>query len=226
VNRKYNCSFFHPENGLNGSTNIKVRAVHFALGLYRLRTGHKEGPEGVKMGAGICLFMYPRKWDLLHWVWDLTIVKDFSYDTCCLSPKTLLKLCLAFYTWASGSDDPGNPIPRIDVNKLIDWLIDLFLIMGRGFLSFHDLWQDYLTQLLECAYFFFFFIRIEYSVPVDLSKHIRILSVFYFLPSRPIPRRNSWSVSWSSQFSARFVVVVGEMTCACLRLKSSHGNPL
>ena len=32
--------------------------------------------------------------------------------------------CHAFYTWASGSDDRGNPIPRIDVNKLIDWLID------------------------------------------------------------------------------------------------------
>ena len=97
VKRKYNCSFFHPVNGLNGSTNIKVRTVHFALGLYRVRTVHKEGPEGVKMGAGICLFMFPRKWNLLHWVWDLTVVKDFSYDTCCLSPKTLLNLCHAFY---------------------------------------------------------------------------------------------------------------------------------
>lgn len=61
MKRKYNCSFFHPVNGLNGSTNIKVRTVHFALGLYRVRTDHKEDPEGVKMGAGICLFMYPRK---------------------------------------------------------------------------------------------------------------------------------------------------------------------
>lgn len=61
VKRKYNCSFFHPVNGLNGSTNIKVRTVHFALGLYCVRTDHKEDPEGVKMGAGICLFMYPRK---------------------------------------------------------------------------------------------------------------------------------------------------------------------
>ena len=96
VKRKYNCSFFHLVNGLNGSTNIKVRTVHFALGLYCVRTDHKEDPEGVKMGAGICLFMYPRKQDLLHWVWDLTIVKDFSYDTCCLCPKTLLNLCHAF----------------------------------------------------------------------------------------------------------------------------------
>ena len=32
--------------------------------------------------------------------------------------------CHSLYTWASGSDDRGNPIPRIEVNKLIDWLID------------------------------------------------------------------------------------------------------
>ena len=70
-------------------------------------------------------------------------------------PKTLLNLCHAFYKWASGSDDRGNPISRIDVNKLIDWLIDWFVFdYGQGFLSFYDLWQDYLTQLLECAYFF------------------------------------------------------------------------
>ena len=29
------------------------------------------------------------------------------------------------HTWASGSDDRGNPIPRVDINCLIvDWLID------------------------------------------------------------------------------------------------------
>ena len=33
--------------------------------------------------------------------------------------------CHSFYTWASGSDDRGNPIPRIEVNKLIDWLIGI-----------------------------------------------------------------------------------------------------
>ena len=169
--------------------------------------------------------MYPRKWDLLHWVWDLTIVKDLSYDTCCLSPKTLLNLCHAFYTWGSGSDDRGNPIPRIDVNKLIDWLIDWFVFdYGKGF----SLLSRSLTRLFDTItrMCLFFCNRREYSVPVDLRKHIRILSVFYFLPLRPIPRRNSWSVSWFGQFSARFVVVVREMTCACLRLNSSHGNPL
>ena len=36
----------------------------------------------------------------------------------------LVFYCHTFYTWASGSDDRGSPIPRIDVNKLIDWLID------------------------------------------------------------------------------------------------------
>ena len=38
----------------------------------------------------------------------------------------LVFYCHAFYTWASGSDDRGNPIPRIDVNKLKlnDWLIE------------------------------------------------------------------------------------------------------
>ena len=61
MKRKYNCSFFHPENGLNGSTNIKVRTVHFALGLYRVRKDHKEGPEGVKMGAGDLPFYVPEK---------------------------------------------------------------------------------------------------------------------------------------------------------------------
>ena len=40
------------------------------------------------------------------------------------------KICHAFYTWASGSDDRGNPIPRIDVNKLIDWLIDCRVLFG------------------------------------------------------------------------------------------------
>ena len=35
----------------------------------------------------------------------------------------------AFYTWASGSrsDERGNPIPRIGVNKLIDLLIEVEL---------------------------------------------------------------------------------------------------
>ena len=28
-----------------------------------------------------------------------------------------------FHSWASSSDDRGNPIPRIDRNKLIDWFI-------------------------------------------------------------------------------------------------------
>ena len=41
-----------------------------------------------------------------------------------LYPPWSGKICHAFYTWASGSDDRGNPIPRTDVNKLIDWLID------------------------------------------------------------------------------------------------------
>lgn len=35
--------------------------------------------------------------DLLHCVWDLTIGKDISYNTRCLSPKTLLNLC--FRLW-------------------------------------------------------------------------------------------------------------------------------
>ena len=35
-----------------------------------------------------------------------------------------LVFLLTFYTWASGSDDRSNPIPRIDVNKLIDWLTE------------------------------------------------------------------------------------------------------
>ena len=42
------------------------------------------------------------------------------HNALCLPPQTMP--CHAFYTWASGSDDRGNPIPRIDVNKLIDWL--------------------------------------------------------------------------------------------------------
>ena len=28
--------------------------------------------------------------------------------------------CHTFHTWASGSDERGNPIPRIGINKLID----------------------------------------------------------------------------------------------------------
>ena len=32
-----------------------------------------------------------------------------------------------FHTWASGSDDRGNPIPRIDVHKLIDWFLTIYL---------------------------------------------------------------------------------------------------
>ena len=54
------------------------------------------------------------------------------------------KTCHAFYTWASGSDDRGNPIPRIDVSKLIDRLINikrgspnLFL---ESFISFFTFW--------------------------------------------------------------------------------------
>ena len=30
--------------------------------------------------------------------------------------------CHTFHTWASGSNDRANPIPRIDTKKLIDWL--------------------------------------------------------------------------------------------------------
>ena len=44
------------------------------------------------------------------------------------------KICHAFYTWASCSDDRGNPIPRIDVNKLIDWLIDCNVLFGDIFI--------------------------------------------------------------------------------------------
>ena len=40
------------------------------------------------------------------------------------------KICHAFYTWVSGSDDRGNPISRIDANKLIDWLIDCSVLFG------------------------------------------------------------------------------------------------
>ena len=51
---------------------------------------------------------------------------------CIVSLLTWYFYCHAFYTWASGSDDRDNPIPRIDVNKLIDWLIwfwnDIFRI--------------------------------------------------------------------------------------------------
>lgn len=163
--------FFHPENGLNVSTNIKVRTVHFFVlefGLYRVRTDHKEGPEGVKMGTGICLFMYSRKWVLLHWVWDLTIGKDISYNTRCLCPKTLLNLC--FWLWE------GVFSPFTISDKII--------------------WHNYSNVPI-------FWNRREYSVPVDLSKHIRIMSAFYFLPSRPITTPQlmiSWLV-WSVQRS-------------------------
>ena len=46
---------------------------------------------------------------------------------CIVSLLTYYFYCHAFYTWASASDDRGSPIPRIDVNKLIDWLIDCLI---------------------------------------------------------------------------------------------------
>ena len=52
------------------------------------------------------------------------IFLNYFLFKCIVSLLTYYFYCHAFYTWASGSDDRGNPIPRIDVNKLIDWLID------------------------------------------------------------------------------------------------------
>ena len=33
-----------------------------------------------------------------------------------------------FHTWAFGSDNRRNPIPRIDINKLVDWFLDFSII--------------------------------------------------------------------------------------------------
>ena len=163
---KYNCSFFSPWKRPERKHQRKGQNCPFCARIIPCKNGSQRGSWGVKMGAGICLFMFPRKWDLLHWVWDLTVVKDFSYDTCCLSPKTLLNLCHAFYKWASGSDDRGNPISRIDVNKLIDWLICFLLWEGVSLLS----WS--LTRLFDTItrMCLFFCNRREYSVPVEASR--------------------------------------------------------
>ena len=55
-------------------------------------------------------------------------------------------VCHAFYAWASGSDDRDNPIPRIKVNKLIDWLLR---IEPHSFPSVSQL--EFSSHFLECV---------------------------------------------------------------------------
>ena len=52
------------------------------------------------------------------------IFLNYFYSNDCIFIDLVFLLSCVLSWWASGSDDRGNPNPRIDVNKLIDWLID------------------------------------------------------------------------------------------------------
>ena len=60
------------------------------------------------------------------------IFLNYFLFQCIVSLLTKYFYCHSFYTRASRSDDLGNPIPHIEVNKLIDWLIDIVAsVSGR-----------------------------------------------------------------------------------------------
>ena len=65
------------------------------------------------------------------------------------------------HTWATGSDDRGNPIPRIDINKLIDWLIDSW---------WERYWHNLLYGLYNCM------ISKKHASQEHKSAHCYILS--------------------------------------------------
>ena len=55
-----------------------------------------------------------------------------------------------FHSWASSSDDRGNPIPRTDRNKLIDWLIDRhFNVLEHQYGRRDVMWKRFIRKSIQ-----------------------------------------------------------------------------
>ena len=106
-----------------------------------------------------------------------------------------------FHSWASSSDDRGNPIPRIDRNKLIDWFIGRhFNVLEHQYGRRDVMWKRFIrksTQKMETNKVHFKFVsqikddanahHMQYQslcvvlILFQLRSHFLMLLSFFFL---------------------------------------------
>ena len=105
------------------------------------------------------------------------------------------------HSWASSSDDRGNPIPRIDRNKLIDWFIGRhFNVLEHQYGRRDVMWKRFIrksTQKMETNKVHFKFVsqikddanarHMQYQslcvvlILFQLRSHFLMLLSFFFL---------------------------------------------
>ena len=113
------------------------------------------------------------------------------------------------HSWASSSDDRGNPIPRIDRNKLIDWFIGRhFNVLEHQYGRRDVMWKRFIrksTQKMETNKVHFKFVsqikddanahHMQYQslcvvlILFQLRSHFLMLLSFYF-PIQMLNGRN------------------------------------